>query len=80
MQVRNLRDGANSTDFLIITHSEFIAAADSLARHKKRLGFSKPVVVDVADIYRWFSGGDKDAVALRNFIRYVYRFWKDGES
>jgi len=75
MQVTNLRSTANRSDFLIIAHPDFLAAADSLARHKKHIGFKNPVVVNVFDIYRYFSGGNKDAAAIRNFIGYVTRYW-----
>ncbi len=77
--VRDLRSTRNSTGFLIITHPIFLPAADSLARHKESKGFYKPVVVDVEDIYRFFSGGDKDVAAIRNFVGYVCRYWRDGE-
>jgi hypothetical protein len=77
--VSDLRSTANETDFLIITHPDFLPAADSLARHKAHsAGFSRPVVVDVNDIYRYFSGGDKDVAAIRNFIGYITRSWKNG--
>ncbi|MBN1759355.1 MAG: hypothetical protein JW863_13595, partial [Chitinispirillaceae bacterium] len=78
--VHDLRSSVNTTDFLIVSPPEFLAAADSLARHKKKIGFSNPVVVDVNDLYRFFSGGDKDAGAIRNFIGYVSRYWKGGEA
>ncbi|MBN1309036.1 MAG: hypothetical protein JXA18_14020, partial [Chitinispirillaceae bacterium] len=78
--VRDLRSTNNRTDFLIITHPDFMAAADSLARHKVRVGFTRPAVVDVNDIYRFFSGGDKDAAAIRNFIAYSARYWIGGDA
>ncbi|MBN1578946.1 MAG: hypothetical protein JW913_20460 [Chitinispirillaceae bacterium] len=76
--VRDLRATNNRTGFLIITHPDFLAAAESLARHKAEIGFARPSVVDINDIYRFFSGGDKDVAAIRNFIGYVARYWKDG--
>ncbi|MBN1760731.1 MAG: hypothetical protein JW863_20550, partial [Chitinispirillaceae bacterium] len=77
---RDLRSTAYTADFLIIAPTEFLPAADSLARHKARAGFSHPVVVDVNDVYRYFSGGDKDVAAIRNFIGYVTRYWKNGDA
>ena len=76
--VHNLRDPANTADYLIVSPPEFLDAADSLARHKKQVRFSHPKVVDVNDIYRYFSGGDKDVAAIRNFFAYVTRYWKNG--
>jgi hypothetical protein len=78
--VHDLRSSANTTDFLIISHADFISAADSLAGHKKNVGFKHPVVADVEDIYRCFSGGDKDVTAIRNFIGYVCRYWKNSRN
>ena len=77
--VSDLRRSSNTTDFLIISPPEFLAAADSLARHKKHVKFSQPKVVNVDDIYRYFSGGDKDVAAIRNFIGYVNRYWSGGD-
>ncbi|HEX2959659.1 MAG TPA: C25 family cysteine peptidase [Chitinispirillaceae bacterium] len=77
--VRDLRNTSNETGYLIITHHDFIAQAESLAVHKEKMGFLKPAVVDVADIYRLFSGGDLDPTAIRNFLIYVKnRSWKAG--
>ncbi len=77
--IHDLRNRANSTGYLIITHNDFIAQAESLAVHKEKMGFLKPAVVDVADIYRLFSGGNFDPVAIRNFIAYVkHGSWEAG--
>ncbi|MCX7727126.1 MAG: C25 family cysteine peptidase, partial [Chitinispirillaceae bacterium] len=78
--IRDLRTPTNKTDYLIITHKDFLAAADSLASHKRGVGFHNPVVVLVDDIYRYFSGGDKDVAAIRNFIWYVASEWQGGEE
>ena len=76
--IRDLRNTSNSTDFLIITHPDFIFQAESLAVHKKKnAGFSTPAVVRIEDIYRLFSGGNIDPSAIRNFITYVRRNWND---
>jgi hypothetical protein len=69
--VHNLRNSSNSTGYLIITHHNFIAQAESLAVHKEKMGFLKPAVVDAADVYRLFSGGNLDPTAIRNFLVYV---------
>ena len=75
--IRDLRNTSNSTDFMIITHPDFVSQAESLAVHKKNIGFSKPVVVMIPDIYRFFSGGDVDPSAIRNFLAYVNRSWSN---
>lgn len=77
--IHDLRNTSNSTGYLIITHQEFLAQAESLAVHKEKMGFLKPAVVDINDVYRFFSGGDIDPTAIRNFLVYVKNGgWKDG--
>lgn len=73
--VHDLRSIDKSTDYLIIAHPDFIDAADSLASHKALIRGFHPVVVDVNDIYHYFAGGNKDPVAIRDFIVYITRFW-----
>jgi hypothetical protein len=79
--VHDLRNGSNSTGYLIITHRDFIAQAESLAVHKEKMGYMRPAVVDVTDIYRLFSGGNIDPTAVRNFILYIKKQpWVNGEN
>ncbi|MDO5576876.1 MAG: C25 family cysteine peptidase, partial [Fibrobacter sp.] len=72
--VKNLRMSTNAADFLIITHPEFINEAIELAQHKKSR-FNNPKVVSLHDVYRYFSGGDTDPSAIRNFLAYVKNTW-----
>jgi hypothetical protein len=77
--VHDLRNSSNSTGYLIITHHDFIAQAESLAVHKEKMGFLKPAVVDISDIYRLFSGGNLDPTVIRNFLVYVKNGgWENG--
>ncbi|HEX2959660.1 MAG TPA: C25 family cysteine peptidase [Chitinispirillaceae bacterium] len=76
--IYDLRNVSNRTDYLIITHPDFAAQAETLAVHKEKMGFSNPVIVDIHDIYRLFSGGDVDPTAVRNFILYVKKRWMHG--
>jgi hypothetical protein len=79
--VHDLRNISNNTGYLIITHRDFIAQAESLAVHKEKMGYLHPAVVDVTDIYRLFSGGDVDPTAIRNFVLYVkMRQWVKGSD
>lgn len=78
--VRDLRKFQNSTDYLIVTHEEFLEAARKLATHKKKMGFLKPRIVSIQDIYNQFSGGNADPSALRNFLLYVYHYWDRGSD
>jgi hypothetical protein len=79
-QTRDLRAVTNSTDFLIVTHEEFLDAALKLAAHKAGMGFSRPRVVLLGDITDQFGGGNTDPSAIRNFLYYVYGNWEGGDS
>ncbi len=77
--IRDLRDVGNSTDYLIITHAEFLDAALKLAAHKATMGFDRPGVVLLGDISDLFGGGNTDPAAIRNFLYYVYGNWDGGD-
>jgi hypothetical protein len=76
----DLRSTLHSTDYLIVTHPDFLNESDKLAVHKKKMGFKNPCVVDINEIYRSFGGGNKDPVAIRNFLAYVKRNWTGGDE
>lgn len=70
---KRLRGVGTSSDYLIITSDDFISQALDLAAHKvKENLFNSPVVIDVKDIYREFSGGTPDFSAIRNFLSYIH--------
>jgi len=80
-QIRDLRGVDNSTDFLIVTHTDFLDAAVKLAAYKRvTMGFKKPKVILINDILDQFSGGNTDRVAIRNFLQYVYGNWINGSG
>jgi len=79
--ISNLRETANRSDYLIITHPAFLSSATRLAHHKKSIGrFSHPAVVDIDAVYREFSGGNIDPSALRNFIFYAKKYWAQNDE
>jgi hypothetical protein len=78
--ISNLRDTTNSTDYLIITHPDFIAEAERLAVHKAGHGFTRPRIVSTSDIYTDFAGGNLDPVAIRNFLAFATRNWRSGDT
>jgi len=77
-QIHDLRNTSNRSDYLIITHADFLSAALKLAAHKETLGFRYPKVVILEDVLNQFGGGNTDPTAVRNFLLYVYRYWGDG--
>jgi hypothetical protein len=74
--VPSLRDEGGCPDMVIIYHERFHAAALMLkAHHEKGLpGIDHPVVraVGIEDVYNNFSGGRKDAIAIRNYLKFLY--------
>jgi hypothetical protein len=78
-QIRGLRGASNKTDYLIITHEDFLDASIRLAKHKVKVGFAAPRVVLLNDILEQFSGGNTDPSAIRNFLLHVYRNWDGGD-
>jgi len=63
-------------DYVVIYPEPFADAANDLAALRNQIlpGVSSPhaVAVDAADIYANYSGGQKDPMALRNFLRWLY--------
>ena len=72
----HLRGMDTAVDYLVIHPAEFTQPAHDLAEFRSRNlpGIDSPVAraIDVDDIYDNFSGGQKDPLALRNFLRWVY--------
>ncbi|RPI97614.1 MAG: hypothetical protein EHM32_01135, partial [Spirochaetales bacterium] len=75
----NLRNIENESDYIIITKPQFFTQAKRLAAHKKGHGFGSPLVVSVNDIFTDFSGGNVDPTAIRNFLAFAQRNWKNGD-
>lgn len=65
-------------EFLIVSHSNFIAQAQRVADiyRQSPLTSLHVEVVDVDQVYNEFSAGLRDATAIRNFARMLY--WRGG--
>jgi hypothetical protein len=78
---QNLHGGyTDGADFIIITHPDFISAANRLKAKREAPGpgnpdYLKTVIFDVQSIYNEFSGGLQDPVAIRDFIKYMTDNW-----
>lgn len=76
VSLRSLRDEVECADMVIIYHRAFEEAARTIAQHRRGKidGISNPVVkmVDIEDVYANFSGGHKDPIAIRNFLKFLY--------
>jgi len=64
--------GMDQVDFLIVTRSDFLPAAEELANFHREQDGLKVAVVTVDKIYNEFSSGGQDIAAIRNFIKMFY--------
>lgn len=78
---QNLHGDTYEADYIIVSHPEFISAAQRLKdfRESQRKPL-KTTVVDVNDIYNEFGGGLPTPAAIRNYLRYVYLNWSHAPS
>src|SRR5690606_28912458 len=71
----DLRNITNGADYIIITHKDFIPAAERLANFRANdiKGISNPriKVVEVTEVYNEFSYGLMDPKALNSFVKYA---------
>ena len=74
--VPSLRDESACPDMVILYHGDFRDAALALKAHREQVfpDVGSPVVraVDIEDVYNNFSGGHKDPVAIRNYLKFLY--------
>jgi hypothetical protein len=68
--VSSLRDEAFCPEMVIIYHKNFRNAALILKSHRDRTLAVR--AVDVDDVYDNFSGGHKDPIAIRNYLKFLY--------
>ncbi len=72
----DLRDTTLRADYLVITAPSLRQQAEDLAQYRKGQGHSV-AVVDVNEIYRDFSFGQKTPEAIRDFLAYAYSHWSE---
>ena len=77
---QNLHGISDGYDFIIITHKDFVSAAERIKTKREQGGPGNPdylrtVIVTTDQIYNEFSGGVLDAVALRDFVKFAYDNW-----
>ena len=71
VQNQNLH-GLSTPEFLIISHSSFMDAANALADFHRSYDGMSVEVVEADKVYNEFSSGSKDATGIRNFIKMFY--------
>lgn len=79
-EISDLRNPENGADYIIITHSDFVPAAQTLANYRINFlpGFDNPRVkiINVSDIYNEFSYGLLNPFALQSFAKYAFENWR----
>ena len=63
----------SNTDYLIVTHPNFLTQAQRLAQWHQTNQQLNTVVVTTGQIYHEFSSGKQDPSAIRNFVRYLHQ-------
>jgi hypothetical protein len=78
MANQNLHGDTTQASFIIITHPDFISAAQRLKSHREQPtdNFLATKIVDVTKIYNEFGGGLLSPAAIRNYLRYVNDHWQ----
>ena len=69
------RKPSNGADLLIITHSNFLAAASTLRAHRQSQGYAV-TILNVEDLEDEFNFGNKSPQAIRDFLTYARTTWK----
>lgn len=73
----SLLDDDADVDYIVIAAPAFAAAAADLAAHRSNVlpGVASPRAraVTTEAVYNNFSGGQKDPMAIRNYLRHLYR-------
>lgn len=71
---QNLHGDTTAADLVIISHRDFMTAAQRLKTHREKPGPNRlnTRLVDVGLIYNEFSGGQPSPIGIRNYLRYLY--------
>ena len=64
-------------DYLVITSTDMLDAAQELADYRTGQGLNS-LVVDVQDVYDEFAFGRRDVRAVRDFLQYAHSSWRRG--
>ncbi|MBN1667336.1 MAG: hypothetical protein JW862_09605, partial [Anaerolineales bacterium] len=73
-QPPDLYTAANSVDYMIIAHSDFITATQRLADWRADQGLLTRVLA-IDDLYHEFGDGLPHPIAIKNFLAYALEYW-----
>lgn len=76
---QDVHGDTTAVDLIIITHREFLPAAQRLKQHRERPGPDQLTVriVDIDQLYNEFSNGYLSPVGIRNYLRYLNVAYSD---
>lgn len=74
----NLHGETTGAEFVIITHKNFIEAANRLKTYRESQALIpvSTIIIDVDKIYNEFSCGILDVAAIRDYLKYAYENWQ----
>ncbi|MEW6511512.1 MAG: C25 family cysteine peptidase [Bacteroidota bacterium] len=72
---KDIRANATGADYIIVSHRDFLPAAQQLAAHRQSINGVRTTVVDVQDIYDEFNYGTLNAEKIKEFLRYAFTQW-----
>jgi hypothetical protein len=64
--------GYTTTEYIIVTHPDFLAAAEGVANFHRSYSGMNVVVATTTQVYNEFSSGSQDVSAIRDFARMFY--------
>ncbi len=70
---QNLHGSEVDVEFVIVSHPNFLSAANDLAQYHEQKDGIKTIVVTPEEIYNEFSSGAQDITAIRDFMRMFYK-------
>ena len=73
----NLHDPNNTADYIIITNDLFYDQMQAIRNLRSRN--HTVLLVRLSNVYDEFSWGLPDPTAVRNFLRYAYDYWGQGQ-
>jgi peptidase C25-like protein/interleukin-like EMT inducer protein/flagellar hook capping protein FlgD/CARDB protein len=66
---------SNGADYLIVTHKNFMPAAQRLANYRRSSDGYRVVIADIDDLYNEFNHGHKNPAAIKRFVMNAYGTW-----
>jgi len=73
----NLHDPNNTADYIVITNDQFYDQMQAIRALRSKN--HTVLLVRLSNVYDEFSWGLPDPAGVRNFLRYAYEYWNQGQ-